>query len=457
MALTTNPTSNAGAPRVWRSFVIIVLGFVLSVAVSIYEMRNSQAQIRLIARHAATNIELVSRLSRDLDRKRFLIENHIRENDFHDMNRIEAELADIEGQIASTSSAYEPIDADAGERSAWQELIAGIAALEPQVIDVVSLSRKNADDAALASLQLIDAQFERINRAADNLLSFNHALANHEAARVRELQRNALVLLAGLTGVCTAFALLTARWVTRLIAERQHRMEQAVDLLGERNRELDAFAGRVAHDLRGPLTTINLAASECTQRWTGEQRISNVLRRGVDQMEAIIHDLLALSRISTQTVGTRCQMTEVATHAQEDLASKVEAVSGVLQIDVNPATVTANKGLLRQVLWNLGENAIKYRRQDVPLRLEITGRTTRDSYELTVSDNGSGMSPSVARQAFEPFFRGTETESAPGTGLGLSLVKRVVEASGGTISVDSEAGRGTTFQIRLPLADSRAA
>jgi signal transduction histidine kinase len=457
MALTTNPSSNAGAPRVWWSFMIIVLGFVLSVAVSIYEMHNSQGQIRLIAKHAATNIELVSRLSRDLDRKRFLIENHIREKDLDDMDRIEAELANAEAAISDTTSSYEPIDADTGEHSVWQELVAGIAAVEPQVISAISLSRKNADDEAQAGIELIDEQFERIDRAANNLLNLNHALANHEAARVRELQRHAFVVLAGLTVLWTAFALLTARWVTRLIAERQHRMEQAMDLLEERNRELDAFAGRVAHDLRGPLTTINLAASECTQRWTGEQKISSVLRRGVAQMEAIIHDLLALSRISTQTIGTICQMADVATHAQEDLAAKVEAVSGVLQIDVDPATIASNKGLLRQVLWNLGENAIKYRRQDVALRLEITGRTTLDSYELTVSDNGSGMSPSVARQAFEPFFRGMETESAPGTGLGLSVVKRVVEASGGTISVHSEVGRGTTFRIRLPIANSRAA
>jgi nitrogen-specific signal transduction histidine kinase len=457
MTLTLNPPRNAGAPRVWRSFVIIVLGFVLSVAVSIYEMRNSQAQIRLIARHAATNIELVSRLSRDLDRKRFLIEIHIREKDPRDMDRIEAELANIEAAISGTTNSYEPVDVNTGEHSVWQELVAGIAALEPQVMTVISLSRNNADDEAQVVIRLIDEQFERIDQAANSLLDLNHALANHEASYVRELQRHALVLLAGLTVVWTGFALLTGRWVTRLIAERQHRMEHAMDLLEERNRELDAFAGRVAHDLRGPLTTINLAASECTQRWTGEQSISGVLRRGVAQMEAIIHDLLALSRISTQTIGTICQMTDVATHAQEDLAPKVEALNGVLQIDVDPATVTANKGLLRQVLWNLGENAIKYRRQDVPLRLEITGRTTRDSYELTVSDNGSGMSPSVSRQAFEPFFRGTETESASGTGLGLSVVKRVVEASGGNISVDSEIGRGTTFRIRLPIANSRAA
>jgi K+-sensing histidine kinase KdpD len=436
--------------------VIIVLGFVLSIAISIYEMRNSQAQIRLIARHAATNIELVSRLSRDVERKRVLIENHIRENDPKDRDRIEAELADAETTIANISTSYEPIDANNGEHAAWQELIVGIASLEPHVIQVISLSRKNADDAAQDGLELMDAQFERIDRATNNLLSLNHALANHEATQVRALQRNAIVLLTGLTLVWTAFAFLTARWVTRLITHHQLQMDQAMDLMEERNRELDAFAGRVAHDLRGPLTAINLAASEIALRRTGETGIGGVLRRGVAQMEALIRDLLALSRISTQTIGTSCQMTDVAAMAQEDLAARVQEAEGVLRVNIEAAHVASNSGLLRQVVWNLGENAIKYRRPDVQLELDISGSATRDGYELIVSDNGSGMSPWVARQAFEPFFRGQETQSTPGTGLGLSLVKRVVEASGGTISIESEVGRGTTFRIQLPLVNGNA-
>src|SRR6185369_13146740 len=164
MAPATNLRNRARATHVWRSFVIIVLGFVLSIAISIYEMHNSQAQIRLIARHAATNIELVSRLSRDVERKRALIENHIRENDPQDRDRIEAELANAEASIANISSSYEPIDADTGEHAAWQELIKGIASLEPHVIRVISLSRENADDAAEDGLELMDAQFDRIDR-----------------------------------------------------------------------------------------------------------------------------------------------------------------------------------------------------------------------------------------------------------------------------------------------------
>jgi signal transduction histidine kinase len=108
-------------------------------------------------------------------------------------------------------------------------------------------------------------------------------------------------------------------------------------------------------------------------------------------------------------------------------------------------------------LWNLGENAVKYRRPEVQLLVQIRGRATPNAYELSVSDNGMGMSPSVARQAFQPFFRGKQTASTPGTGLGLSVVKRVIEASGGTVSIDSEPGRGTTFKIQLPLPAGKAA
>jgi signal transduction histidine kinase len=457
MAPAANPFKKAGAPQVWWSVLIIVLGFVLSNVIAIYEMRKSQAEIRLITRHAATNIELVAQLSRDLDRKRALIDDHILENDTDDMDRIEAQLAKVNADIAGAMRAYEPIDADADERSLSQELAAGVAAIEPEVVNAIAISRNNADAEAQTRIKAVEAQFEAIDHATNGLLSLNQALANHEAAQVRALQMSALILLAGLTIIWTAFALLTGRWVTRLIGDQERQTKQAMGLLEERNRELDAFAGRVAHDLRGPLTTINLAAAELPQPGNRIEAIGSILRRGVGQMEGMIQDLLTLSRISTQTVGATCQMADVAAFAQEDLASKVEDTGGALVVNMTDATVASNKGLLRQVLWNLGENAVNYRRPAVPLRLEIAGRITRDTYELFVSDNGSGMTPAVARQAFEPFFRGRDVQSAPGSGLGLSVVKRIIEASGGTVSIESETGRGTTFRIHLPLVASKAA
>jgi len=103
------------------------------------------------------------------------------------------------------------------------------------------------------------------------------------------------------------------------------------------------------------------------------------------------------------------------------------------------------------VLWNLGENAIKYRRPDVAPELSIVGRTDATRYAISVSDNGVGMTSEDARHAFEPFYRSDRTSSVPGTGLGLAIVRRIIEASGGSVSLSSEPGSGTTFVIMLAL------
>jgi signal transduction histidine kinase len=441
-----------GVPRLWGAFIVIILAFVLGNIVSIYEMRKSQAQIRLITKHAATNIEWISQLSRDLNQKRLLVEDHILEQQEGDMDRIEGELAGVDADIAEASRSYETIGDEETESAAWKQMAAEIAAIEPQIAHVVSLSRRNLDADAKSRFTAIGPRFQTLNQASDTLLALNHARANHEVAHVRALQQHAAIFLGVLTIVWTAFALLTARWSTRLIMERERQTRLAMSLLEERNRELDAFAGRVAHDLRGPLTTINLAASSISKRGEGQEVNNAVLRRGVDRMEAMIQDLLTLSRISAQVMGATCQTASVTALAREDLKPIVESVGGVLAIEAAGATVSCNEGLLRQALWNLGENAVKYRRHGIQLHIDIYGRVTPKGYELSVSDNGKGMSSSEVRRAFEPFFRGTETETTTGTGLGLSIVKRVIEASGGSVTVDSIAGRGTTFNIRMPLA-----
>jgi len=220
--------------------------------------------------------------------------------------------------------------------------------------------------------------------------------------------------------------------------------------LEDRNRELDAFAGRVAHDLRGPLMTISLSASRLSERAPLEEGTAAVLQRGVSQMDRLIQDLLTLSRIDGHTLGTVSQTTTVAAAVEQDLGPPVMRVHGLLHITVEPAEVGCSEGLLRDVLWNLGENAVKYRRPDVQLEISIQGRELGRSYEFRVSDNGTGMSSQEARHAFEPFFRGEQARLTPGTGLGLSIVRRVIEAHAGTVSIDSQAERGTTFIINLP-------
>jgi signal transduction histidine kinase len=104
------------------------------------------------------------------------------------------------------------------------------------------------------------------------------------------------------------------------------------------------------------------------------------------------------------------------------------------------------------VLWNLVENGVKYRRDNVDAEITVSGHVAGGLYELRVSDNGPGILAEDAPHIFEPLFRADLTRHIPGTGLGLSIVKRIVEAGGGRILLQSQPGRGTTFILRLPLA-----
>jgi signal transduction histidine kinase len=169
-------------------------------------------------------------------------------------------------------------------------------------------------------------------------------------------------------------------------------------------------------------------------------------------MEALIKDLLTLSQIGAQGVGA-CDPAKVVAMVEEDLQPHLAAESGRLTVGVESACVRVSEGLLRQAIWNLAENAVKYRRPDTPVEIEIRGARRGSWYELHVSDNGAGMSPDESRSAFAPFYRALRISAVPGTGLGLSIVKRVVEASGGTVSIESQVGLGTTFVIHLPIAE----
>src|SRR5262249_21449974 len=161
---------------------------------------------------------------------------------------------------------------------------------------------------------------------------------------------------------------------------------------------------------------------------------------GVTRMEELIADLLELSRLEAQEPHAAAETAIVGASLDHDLRPSVARVGGALRIDIEPETVRCTEGLLCQALSNLGENAVKYRRPDVGLEVEIRGRRMPDFYEFRVRDNGSGMSPRETRQAFDPFFRGEQARAQPGTGLGLSIVKRIVESTGGTISLESVIG-----------------
>jgi len=453
-------TSSIADPqgKIWllrATFFLIIAGFALSNAVALITMRGTQAANRTIAENAIGSIEDVSRIVHDIDQKRLLIDEHIFETAPTEMEAVEKKILQTDADLEAASGVYEPLTTFDGEQSTWESLKEELAELRQPIEKALELSRENQDIQARAKMATIEKRFDVINQTAEKLLALNREAVGSAVDEIRTLQKRSRSALAVITLAGTLLSLFAAVSVTRIIRRRDEQIAQDALALEARNRELDAFAGRVAHDLRGPLTNVSLsAATLASEARAQEESTHAVLRRGITRMEFLIGDLLALSRIDAEPRAIS-QTSAIEQILKEELAPQVKSLNGILRIQLEPAAVRCSEGLLRQVLWNITDNAMKYRRTEVQLEIEVEGHIVGNSYQFRISDNGSGMSPEAARHAFEPFFRAEAVRATPGTGLGLSIVKRVIDVSRGTVSIASEVGKGTTFVVHLPLDTSR--
>jgi signal transduction histidine kinase len=439
--------------RIWLplAFLLIIATFIVGNLVAFLFIRETQAKDRAIAQNAMVSIEEVGRIIRDIDRERLLVDAHIFASDPEQRNEIEQRISQVEADMMKAAGEYEPFTTFPGEHAIWEDLWQEVGSLRPSLQRVLQLSRANQDAQAFDAMQSIEPSFETINHQADGLIEVNRQAADDAVREIQLFQRRALFLLGSIALGVTAFASFLAWKVTRLVIRQDDQIVRSAELLETRNRELDAFAGRVAHDLGGYLNVINLSAIALSQ-YVPDQNKLGTLYRGVRKMHALIQDLLTLSRIDHVPSGAVADTTAIALMLEEELGPKIRTDDGLLRIDLEPSEVRSSENLLRQALWNIAENSTKYRRSGVQLEVDVRGRVAAPFYEFRISDNGAGILPDDLAHIFEPLFRAVKARSIPGTGLGLSIVKRVVEASGGTISVTSKVGSGTTFTIRLRLA-----
>jgi signal transduction histidine kinase len=417
-----------------------------------FRWQAAQDTVAEIEGDALASVRLIGRMSYDFQRERILIDRHIFEHEAPQMAAIERQIAAVKDDWAAAAREYAPLTSYDGEAAAALGLNRDVAVAERQAAAALSLSRQNRDSEAAQVLIAAEPAFDAVSRGVQRLVDVNQAAAAEARVHAAKLEADVLYVLLALAAAILLITLVVGRQLTRIISDNERRLGQQTIELQNKNRELDAFAGRVSHDLRGPLNTVHLAASLIAERAPGESATTAVLQRGVTQMAGLVDDLLALSRAGGPTEGAVARPETVAASVEADLRPRVSEAGGTLRVDVQPAAIRCSDGLLRQALWNLGENAVKYRRPDVAPVIALVGRATSTSYELRVSDNGLGMPAEDIRRAFEPFFRGKRTQAIAGTGLGLAIVRRIAEASGGTVAADSRPDQGTTITLRFVLA-----
>jgi signal transduction histidine kinase len=418
---------------------LIVAARVVAIRVAHYTLDLN----REITKNLVDSIELVSRMSHDVSRKNLLVQAHIFQSESVGMARVEAEIAQAERDYEASARAYEKIPKRAHvEQQAWRAFSDEVDAISRPVQSALELSRQNRDGAARSAMAALEPKFESIDRKADALIEAARRDATLDLVDVQKRENAGLALSTAVAALAAVLTAMLGLSVSRLVQRRER-------LLEEKNRELDAFASRVAHDLRGPLTTISLAAAKLS-RSGADESASNLLGRGVSRMEAIIKDLLTLSQVGAQPAG-ECDPVHVAAQLYEDLTVRLREEEATLRLEIEPGRIRCADGLLRQVLWNVLDNAIKYRRPEARPEITVHGQLLRATYRLCVTDNGQGMAPEDVRHALEPFYRSPGAQDKPGTGLGLSIVKRIIEAAQGSVSIEAQPGVGTTVVMHLPL------
>ena len=222
----------------------------------------------------------------------------------------------------------------------------------------------------------------------------------------------------------------------------------------------DEFIGLVSHELRSPLTVItgavNTALTEA-ERLSPEEthQLLNDAALEAESLSHMLGNLLELSRIQADRLLLHAE----ATNAKKVIQNIVERVKHqyssrqlVVDLPKKLPSVYADELRLERILYNLLENAVKYSPQGGEIR--ISARPEEEHLVIGVSDQGSGISPSDQAKLFEPFQRLEESRSdgVGGVGLGLLVCRRLVEAHGGQIWVESELGRGSTLFFTIPLS-----
>jgi light-regulated signal transduction histidine kinase (bacteriophytochrome) len=226
--------------------------------------------------------------------------------------------------------------------------------------------------------------------------------------------------------------------------------------LEKSNAELESFAYVASHDLQEPLRKIQAFGGRLQERYAAQldDRGQDFLRRMVDassRMSRLIADLLQFSRLSTRTrEWVSLDLNLVLRDVLSDLELAIDECGAHIEVADLP-TIRGDYTQMRQVFQNLIGNAVKFRKPDLRPFVTIVVRPASDTrWIISVRDNGIGFEPRYAARIFEIFQRLHGRTEYTGTGIGLAVVRKIIELHGGTIEATADTQRGAVFTIEIP-------
>lgn len=233
----------------------------------------------------------------------------------------------------------------------------------------------------------------------------------------------------------------------------ENQLKSKIDELEFLNQELDEFVNVVSHDFKTPLTSISLLAEMALKEKSPEKQLHFVSQ--IKQSSTKLRELLKGLATLVDTKKERVEKMEYVSFSERldivlsEYRALLQETGGAVHADFSHvAGMVYFKAHIDSFLSNLVTNAIKYRRPDVPLRIEVSSRKEKEYLILSVKDNGTGIDLTKnMNKLFQPFKR--LTNQGTGSGLGLSIIKRMIEKDQGYLEVFSEPGQGTEFKAYL--------
>jgi signal transduction histidine kinase/sensor domain CHASE-containing protein len=238
----------------------------------------------------------------------------------------------------------------------------------------------------------------------------------------------------------------------KLLAE----MQKQTELIAKKNKELESLLVIVSHDLKNPLVALEGMASLLHEESGGQlsengQHYLSRIQANVRQMDALIKDVQELSRIGrVETQIESLDVKEIVSEVLEELGEQPESANVSILNEIRVDRLSYNRRGLKQIFSNLVGNAIKFSAYQNNSQVALGAEETAGEFKFYIKDNGLGIDKQHYQCIFDLFCRLQELKNVEGTGVGLTIVQRILETYGGQVWLESEKGKGTTFYFSIP-------
>lgn len=222
------------------------------------------------------------------------------------------------------------------------------------------------------------------------------------------------------------------------------------------NLQLENFAYIASHDLKSPLRTISnfstLLQKTAKDRLNEEElQYLTFISKGTDDMSSIVNDILDFSILQkSELIKEEIEVSEFVDYVLQLNQSLISEKNATISLDLKTPIISGDRSKLLQLLQNLITNSVKFQKKDQQPKVVISSHTDQNNWVFNIKDNGIGIEPSYFNKIFLLFKRLHRKEEYEGTGIGLSMCKKIVEMHGGKIWVNSTVGEGSTFSFSLP-------